>query len=193
MSKPRHRLSAVADLEERLDLLPDVGEPLLAEMGQEAALTSVLHHARELTGARYAAVGVLDQDRLGLQRFLTLGVDDATRRGIGELPHGRGILGVLIDGPSPLLIADIRTHPDYYGFPPGHPEMRSFLGVPIVINERAWGNLYLGQTSFASSCLIDEIVARGRSDVRVSQSRELELVLQHCDDAHGSGPFRYRD
>ena len=135
----------MADLEGRLDLLPDVGEPLLAEMGQEAALTSVLHHARELTGARYAAVGVLDQDRLGLQRFLTLGVDDATRRGIGELPHGRGILGVLIDGPSPLLIADIRTHPDYYGFPPGHPEMRSFLGVPIVINERAWGNLYLAE------------------------------------------------
>ena len=135
----------MADLEGTLDRVLDVGKPLLAEPGQEAALKSVLHHARELTGARYAALGVLDEDRLGLQRFLTLGVDGATRRGIGELPRGRGVLGVLINDPCPVLIPDIRAHPDHYGFPPGHPEMRSFLGVPIAIKERAWGNLYLAE------------------------------------------------
>jgi GAF domain-containing protein len=139
----RHRSSAVADPEERVDCLLDVGKPLLAGRGQEAALKSILHHARKLTGARYAALGVLDEHRLGLQRFLTLGVDGATRRRIDEPPRGRGVLGALIDDPRPLLIPDIRKHPGYYGFPPGHPEMHSFLGVPILIHERAWGNLYL--------------------------------------------------
>ncbi len=143
--KPQHRSSAVADPEERLNRLLGVGKPLLAEMRQEAALESILHHARKLTDARYAALGVLDEDRLGLQRFLTLGVDGATCRGLNGPPRGRGVLGVLIDDPRPLLLPDVRKHPAYYGFPPGHPEMHSFLGVPIVIQERAWGNLYLAE------------------------------------------------
>ena len=135
----------MADPEERLDRLLGVGEPLLAEMRQEAALESILHHARKLTDARYAALGVLDEDRLGLQRFLTLGVDGATCHGLNGPPRGRGVLGVLIDDPRPLLLPDVRKHPAYYGFPPGHPEMHSILGVPIVIQERAWGNLYLAE------------------------------------------------
>src|SRR6185437_11550842 len=77
------------------------------------------------------------------ERFLTVGIDAAAHRAIGDLPRGRGVLGVLIDDPRPLRLADVGEHPRSYGFPGGHPEMRSFLGVPIVIRGEAWGNLYL--------------------------------------------------
>jgi two-component system, NarL family, sensor histidine kinase DevS len=133
----------MADTEETLRRLLDTGTVLVAELGQDAVLEHVLEQALELTGARYAALGVLNEDRNGLERFLTLGVDAARRRRIGDLPRGRGVLGVLIEDPHPLVAADVSEHPGSYRFPPGHPEMRSFLGVPIVIQGRAWGNLYL--------------------------------------------------
>jgi len=103
----------------------------------------VLETAAELTGARYAAIGVLDEERRALSRFLTRGVDEPTHRAIGDLPQGRGVLGVLIDHPHPLRLADVGDHPRSYGFPPGHPPMRTFLGVPILVRGEAWGNLYL--------------------------------------------------
>jgi signal transduction histidine kinase len=88
-------------------------------------------------------VGVLGSDRSSLERFVTSGIDEATREAIGELPRGRGILGVLIDQPLPLRLVDVGAHPRSFGFPLGHPAMRSFLGVPVVIRGEAWGNLYL--------------------------------------------------
>ena len=106
-------------------------------------LDRVLETAREITGARYAALGILNERALELEQFLTSGVDEATRRAIGELPRGRGVLGALIEHPQPLRLADVGQHPSSYGFPAGHPLMRSFLGVPIVIRGQAWGNLYL--------------------------------------------------
>src|SRR5204862_573491 len=78
-----------------------------------------------------------------LDRFITRGIDQGTRRAIGDLPRGRGILGALIDDPRPLRLAEVGDDPRSYGFPPGHPEMRTFLGVPILIRGEAWGNLYL--------------------------------------------------
>jgi signal transduction histidine kinase len=99
--------------------------------------------AADLTGAQYAALGILDDERRELARFLTRGIDADTHRAIGELPRGRGILGVLIEDPRPLRLEDVGDHPRSYGFPPGHPPMRTFLGVPIVIRGRAWGNIYL--------------------------------------------------
>jgi GAF domain-containing protein len=72
-----------------------------------------------------------------------LGVDEETQRVIGDLPRGRGVLGALIDNPQPLRLAEVGQHPSSYGFPAGHPVMRSFLGVPIVIRGEVWGNLYL--------------------------------------------------
>ena len=129
--------------EHKLRRLLDVGRGLVGELDREAVLHRILEEARDLTGARYAALGVLDETRSELERFLTVGVDAPTHRAIGELPHGRGVLGVLIHDPRPLRLADVGEHPQSYGFPAAHPAMHSFLGVPIVIRGQAWGNLYL--------------------------------------------------
>jgi GAF domain-containing protein len=123
--------------------LLEAGRSLVAALDLEVVLERLLETARELTGARYAAIGVLDERRQALERFLTSGVDAATHAAIGDLPRGRGILGVLIEDPRPLVLADVGAHPRSYGFPHGHPPMRTFLGVPIVIRGEAWGNLYL--------------------------------------------------
>jgi signal transduction histidine kinase len=123
--------------------LLDVGRSLMTELDQGAVLDRVLETAREITGARYAALGILNEERSELEQFLTSGVDEETHRAIGALPRGRGVLGVLIEHPSPLRLPDVGRHPSSYGFPAGHPVMQSFLGVPIVIRGQAWGNLYL--------------------------------------------------
>ncbi len=123
--------------------LLDVGRALTTELDQRVLLDRVLETAREITGARYAALGILNDEHSGLEQFLTAGVDDATHRAIGEEPRGRGVLGALIEHPQPLRLADVGQHPSSYGFPAGHPPMLSFLGVPIVIRGQVWGNLYL--------------------------------------------------
>ena len=126
--------------------LLDVGRALMTDLDQRAVLDRVLVTARELTGARYAALGILDDHRTELQQFLTSGVDkQEARRTIGDLPRGRGVLGTLIEHPRALRLADVGQHPSSYGFPVGHPVMRSFLGVPILIRGQAWGNLYLAE------------------------------------------------
>jgi signal transduction histidine kinase len=129
--------------EPRLRELIDVGRSLVAELDPEAVFRQVLEVAREMTGARYAALGVLDEDRHELERFITRGIDEGERRAIGNLPRGRGVLGLLIEQPRPLRLSDVGTHPRSYGFPPGHPPMSNFLGVPVMIRGHAWGNLYL--------------------------------------------------
>lgn len=121
----------------------DIARSVLAELDVELVLNRVLESARELTGARYAALGVLSGSRTELERFLTLGIDEAEREAIGSLPRGRGVLGELISHPHPLRLNDISEHPRSYGFPHGHPPMRSFLGVPILVDGTPFGNLYL--------------------------------------------------
>jgi signal transduction histidine kinase len=128
---------------ERLARLLDAGRGLMSELQVEAVLDRLLEIARELTGAQFAALGVLDANRLELARFITRGVDDERHRAIGDLPRGRGILGVLIREPKPLRLDDVMADPRSYGFPVNHPPMHSFLGVPILIRGEAWGNLYL--------------------------------------------------
>lgn len=129
--------------EGRFRRLIDVGSEVLSELDLEAVLQSVVEAARELTGARYAALGVLDPERRELERFINVGIDEAGRRGIGNLPRGRGVLGELIREPKPLRLADVERHPHAYGFPPGHPPMHSFLGVPIAVRGETYGNLYM--------------------------------------------------
>ena len=106
-------------------------------------LTGVVEAARELTGARYAALGVLNQEKSGLERFIYTGIDDHTRAEIGPLPRGRGILGELIREPRPLRLARIDQHPRSYGFPANHPPMTTFVGVTVTIRGEPFGNLYL--------------------------------------------------
>lgn len=129
--------------EPRLRELIDVGRSLMAELDPEAIFRRMLEVACELTGARYAALGVLDEDRHELERFITHGIDEAGHRAIGNLPRGRGILGLLIEQPRPLRLGEVGAHPRSYGFPPAHPPMSTFLGVPVLIRGHAWGNLYL--------------------------------------------------
>jgi signal transduction histidine kinase len=128
---------------DRLARLLEVGRGLVAELQLEALLDRLLETAAELTGARYAALGVLDSDRVELARFITRGIDEETHRAIGDLPRGRGILGVLIREPKPLRLPDVNADPRSYGFPVHHPPMHTFLGVPVTIRGEAWGNLYL--------------------------------------------------
>lgn len=129
--------------EGRLRRLLDVGRSLVSTLDLDAILEELLRTACEVTGARYAAIGVLDSERKGLERFITRGIDGEQRRAIGDLPRGRGVLGVLIEDPRPLRLADVSEHPSSYGFPAHHPPMKSFLGVPVLVRGSAWGNLYL--------------------------------------------------
>lgn len=142
---------AVGDGEDRFRRLIDVGTTLLSELDLESVLRSVAEAARELTGAGYAALGVLDRDRKELERFIYVGIDDETKRNIGSLPRGRGVLGELIRDPVPLRLEDVNRHPHAYGFPPGHPPMHSFLGVPISIRGEAFGNLYMTEKQGATA------------------------------------------
>ena len=140
----RSPLRSASGLDERrLRLLLDIGRSVFAELDLEVILRHVLAAARDLTGARYAAVGILAPDRRSLERFLTSGIDADIHARIGDLPRGRGILGLLIDDPRPLRLADVGQHPRSYGFPLDHPPMATFLGVPVVIRGKSWGNLYL--------------------------------------------------
>jgi two-component system, NarL family, sensor histidine kinase DevS len=123
--------------------LVEVGATLVSELDLEAVLRAVVEAARELAGARYAALGVLDADGERLERFIHAGIDEETRQRIGPLPRGRGVLGELIRKPEPLRLRDVNRHPHAYGFPPGHPPMRSFLGVPLSVGGEVFGNLYL--------------------------------------------------
>ncbi|HVW45769.1 MAG TPA: GAF domain-containing protein [Solirubrobacterales bacterium] len=116
---------------------------VLADLDLELVLERALDAAKTLTGARYAALGVLDEDGQELARFLTDGIDAETAREIGPHPRGRGVLGELIRQPEPLRLDDVETHPHAYGYPPAHPPMHTFLGVPIRVGSRVYGNLYL--------------------------------------------------
>ena len=114
-----------------------------SDLDLEAVLGHIVESAVALVDARYGALGVLDESGTALAQFLTVGLDDATYAAIGPLPKGHGILGLLIRDPKPLRLPTLAEHPDSYGFPPHHPPMRSFLGVPVRVRDQVFGNLYL--------------------------------------------------
>jgi len=116
---------------------------LITELSLEGVLQRVVQVAAEVIGAHYAAIGVLAPDGRVLESFTTYGISDEERERIGPLPRGHGILGLVIREPRPIRLPDLTRHPDSYGFPPYHPPMHSFLGVPIVGRRGVFGNLYL--------------------------------------------------
>jgi len=132
-------------METRWRRLIDAVIAVTSELSLDGVLQRILETAAELTGARYAALGVIDRSGRALERFLTTGIDEETRERIGELPHGRGILGVLISDAQPLRLHDLTADPRSVGFPPNHPPMRTFVGVPILLRGVAYGNLYLAE------------------------------------------------
>jgi signal transduction histidine kinase len=130
-------------MEKRWRSLIDAGIAMTSELSLDAVLQRIIEAAATLTGARYAALGVIDPSGQSLERFLTTGIDDETYDQIGDLPHGRGILGVLIRDAHALRLHDLTADPRAVGFPPHHPPMKSFLGLPILLRGVAYGNLYL--------------------------------------------------
>ena len=136
-------MGAVSSNENRLRALVETGVAITSELSLDALLQRLVEAASELTGARYAALGVIDRSGSALERFLTTGIDAETHAAIGELPKGRGILGVLIREDASLRLHNLGEDPRAVGFPPNHPPMRTFLGVPIHLRGIAYGNLYL--------------------------------------------------
>lgn len=128
---------------QRLLRLVSAGIALSSELAIDDLLQRLVENAADLTGAKYAALGVLDPSGTVLERFVTTGMDDETRKRIGEYPKGRGVLGVLIRDAKTLRLSNLGDDPHSVGFPPGHPPMRSFLGTPIVMRGVTYGNLYL--------------------------------------------------
>ena len=171
--------------EVRLRRLIDAGQDLIATLDVDAVLQQLLDVARDVTGARYAAVGALDANREELERFVTAGVDADTRRAIGDLPRGRGILGLLIDDPQPLRLEHLGEHPRSYGFPSGHPRMETFLGVPVVIREQVWGNLYLtekaGGAPFTEADEESAVILANWAAIAIDNARLYASVDQRRD------------
>jgi transcriptional regulator with GAF, ATPase, and Fis domain len=136
-------VDAVGSRELRLRALFDAGVLLSSDLSLDSLLQRVVRLAAELTGARYGALGVIDESGRQLERFVTHGVSAETEAAIGSFPRGRGVLGVLIAEASPLRLHELGEDPRSVGFPPGHPPMHSFLGVPVMLRGVAYGNLYL--------------------------------------------------
>ena len=171
--------------ETQLRRLLDAGRSLVAELDLDELLDRLLEVARELTGARYAAIGVLDERREELERFITKGVDAETHRAIGDPPRGRGVLGVLIREQRPLRIADVASHPDSYGFPLAHPPMRTFLGVPLLVRGEAWGNLYLTEKETGAFTQDDEdavTTLAGWAAIAIANARLYRDVRRQRDE-----------
>jgi GAF domain-containing protein len=150
--KPRRRSGARAAPGKRasgrvgagqLQALAQASLALTTELSLAHVLQKIADVARDVLGARYAALGVINESGTGLSQFLTAGIDDATKRVIGPLPTGKGVLGQLITERRPLRIRTLALHPQSTGFPANHPPMGSFLGVPIMVRDKAYGNLYV--------------------------------------------------
>lgn len=137
MSQPVY--AGPQSLRQLLDAVITIG----ADLDIEVVLRHIIESAVSLVDARYGALGVLDESGTRLSQFITVGLDDETYKAIGDLPEGHGILGLLIVEPRPLRLPDLHEHPDSYGFPPNHPPMKSFLGVPVRVRDQVFGNLYL--------------------------------------------------
>jgi signal transduction histidine kinase len=127
----------------RLRTLIETGLAINSELSLDGVLQRIVEAAALVTGAQYAALGVIDPTGTSLERFITHGIDEETRRVIGDLPRGRGVLGALITDSETLRLHDLAEDPRSVGFPPGHPPMKTFLGTPIVLRGVAYGNLYL--------------------------------------------------
>jgi signal transduction histidine kinase len=142
LAEVQDRVEQIVEGRDRLDGLLEAMLVVTSGLELDATLRTIVHTAIGLVDARYGALGVRG-DGHELVEFVYEGIDEETRELIGHLPEGRGVLGVLIDEPKPIRLDDIRRHPSSVGFPPNHPPMRTFLGVPVRIRDKVFGNLYL--------------------------------------------------
>lgn len=168
-----------ADSAERQGRLLDAVRAVSSGLSLEETLRLIVTAARELAGARYAALGVIGADG-ALADFISDGIDGAGIAAIGHLPEGLGLLGVLIHEPRPLRLPEIGADPRSYGFPPGHPPMRSFLGVPVLVRDRIFGNLYLTEkeqgTAFTDADEALVVALAGQAGVAIENARLRQAV-----------------
>jgi len=167
-------LSKVND-PERLRALLNAVLSISSDLSLPHVLRHIVEAAVKVIGARYGALGVLSESGGDLAEFVNVGIPHDDVADIGTLPQGRGILGLLIVDPRPLRLADLTTHADSFGFPPHHPPMRSFLGVPIRVRNQVFGNLYLTEKVNASEFSEeDEVLAvalAGAAGVAIENAR----------------------
>jgi signal transduction histidine kinase len=130
-------------LEARLGHLLEAVLAVGSDLDLQHVLRRIVEAATNLVDARYGALGVLTLDGRSLSQFITVGIDDEELARIGAFPRGHGVLGQLITKPQPLRLPDIGAHGSSYGFPPNHPPMHTFLGVPVRVGDEVFGNLYL--------------------------------------------------
>ncbi|MCZ2839157.1 GAF domain-containing sensor histidine kinase [Modestobacter sp. VKM Ac-2985] len=142
LGEVQERLQTVARTQERVQDLLDAFLSVSAGLDLDTTLRQIVDAATRLVDAQYGALGVLAPAG-GLGAFITVGIDDEQRARMGHLPEGKGVLGQLITDPHPLRIAELSGHPASVGFPPGHPPMRTFLGVPVLVRGTVYGNLYM--------------------------------------------------
>jgi len=131
------------EVDRRREALIRAGLTLASELSLPVVLQKITELACLVADARYGALGVLDQSGERIEQFVTHGITADERRAIGDLPTGRGILGVLIEEARPLRLEHLQDDPRSAGFPPNHPKMTTFLGVPVMVRGRVFGNLYL--------------------------------------------------
>ena len=165
--------------------LVEAGLALASELDIDALLQRIADVAREVVGARYGAVGVVGEDGL-LLRFVYSGIDQETADLIGDLPHGRGLLGVLLEGGRPMRMRELSEHSDSYGFPPNHPPMHSFLGVPIIVRDRVFGRLYFTEKQGGSEFTKDDeriaMTLAAQAGVAIQNANLLEEVKVRGDE-----------
>jgi len=179
-------------IEDPLKLRRVLEAVLLIERDLElpALLRHVVEEAASMTGARYAALGVLNDDKTALDQFITVGLGADDEAQIGALPTGKGVLGLFVTDPQPLRLARLGDHSDSYGFPPGHPPMTSFLGVAVKVRDEVYGNLYLtnkiGSAEFSQD---DEVLVQalamaagvGIENARLHQQVQVAAVYEDRD------------
>lgn len=152
------RAHDVRQAHERLRGLLDANRMIVGDLSLPAVLRRIIEAACGLVKARYGALGVIAPNGVGLQSFITVGIDEATAASIGDLPVGKGLLGALIDEPQPIRLSRIADDPRSTGFPENHPPMSAFLGVPIAVRDEVFGNLYLTEPESGEFTADDEEV-----------------------------------
>ncbi|GAA0571842.1 GAF domain-containing sensor histidine kinase [Paractinoplanes ferrugineus] len=177
------RAQEVMSTQGRLRGLLKANQALLSDLEVRPLLQRLAVSARELVGARYAALGILDGNG-GLAEFIHTGMPTDAVQAIGPLPRGKGLLGAIIDNPQPIRLDDIAAHLHSVGFPPGHPPMKSFLGVPIRIRDEVFGNLYFTDSHNGSFSSDDEELAvalAATAAVVINNARHYETSRRRGD------------
>ena len=183
---PLHAIDDPSKLRRIIDAMLLIG----TDLDLPQLLRHIVEEARAITGARYGAIGVLNSEATALAEFITVGLEAEEEAEIGKRPKGLGVLGLLISDPQTLRISDVNVHPDRSGFPPNHPPMTCFLGVPVRVKDEVYGNLYLtekiGWTEFTSddAILVDALaLAAGMAvqNARLVQEMKTNAVLHERD------------